>query len=117
MNVEYPNIFHIVPNSLIDDFFIFGAIGGIVGYAWYLLSARNDPKNHLSIAIGIYGTILSGALGGLLAIVFDRNIAVSIIVGLLNQIIYMALVRSAKSDNFWKVIKEVLVRYLSGGKA
>lgn len=115
MDVQSPDIFNFLPGSSIDDFFMFGFIAGCVGYLYYIYSERNDPKNHLKWVIGLYGTILSGALGGLLAIVFDRNIAVSILVGLLNQLIYMALVRSAKSGDFWKVAKEVLIRYLTGG--
>ena len=110
------NIFELIPNSLIDDFFIFGFVGGIIGYLYYLFVSKNDDGNHLNFAVGIYGTFLSGCLGGLLAIVFDYSFGLSIIVGLLNQLIYMALIRSAKSGNFWKIIKEVLVRYLTGGK-
>jgi hypothetical protein len=110
------DIFHFLPNSPIDDFFMFGFMGGVVGYLYYLLTARHDKNNHLSFLIGIYGTILSGALGGLLAIVFDRDIRLSIIVGLLNQLLYMAMVRSAKDGHFLNVIKEVLIRYLTGGK-
>ena len=115
MDTRNPHIFTLIPESYIDDFFMFGFTAGMIGYLYYLYSARHDPKNHLSWIIGLYGTILSGALGGLLAIVFDRSIEVSIIVGLLNQLIYMALVRSARNGDFWKVIKEVLLRYLSGG--
>src|SRR5690348_6618905 len=99
--MDDPHFITIIPNSAVDDFFFFGFIAGIVGYLWYIYSSRNDPKNHLNWAVGMYGTILSGALGGLLAIVFDRNIKISIIVGLLNQLIYMALIRSAKSGDFW----------------
>ena len=115
MDTTNPHIINLLPGTMIDDFFVFGFLAGVVGYAWYLYSSRNDPKNHLNWVIGVYGTILSGAMGGLLAIVFDKNIGVSIVVGLLNQLIYMALIRSAKSGDFWKVIKEVLIRYLSGG--
>lgn len=115
MDTTNPHIINFLPNMMIDDFFVFGFLAGVVGYAWYLYSSRNDPKNHLNWVIGAYGTILSGAMGGLLAIVFDKNIGVSILVGLLNQLIYMALIRSAKSGDFWKVAKEVLIRYLSGG--
>ena len=116
LELSKPQIVNWIPNSMIDDFFVFGFIAGCVGYLYYIYIERNDPKNHLKWVIGAYGTILSGALGGLLAIVFDRNLAVSIVVGLLNQLIYMALVRSAKSGDFWQVIKEVLIRYLTGGQ-
>lgn len=111
-----PNLIHILPNTCLDDFFFFGFVAGVVGYAYYLFVEKNDAKNHLHWIIGLYGAILSGSLGGLLAIVFDRNIAISILVGLLNQLIYMGLVRSVKGGNFTKVLKEILVRYLTGGK-
>jgi hypothetical protein len=116
MEGNYPDFIKIIPNSPIDDFFFWGFIAGIIGYLYYVYVSRNDPKNHLNAIAGIYGTILSGSLGGLLAIVFDKNIAVSIIVGLLNQLIYMALIRSVKSGDFWQVVKEVLIRYLTAGK-
>lgn len=112
-----PNLIKFLPNSYIDDFFFWGFIGGIVGYLIYLFSSRHDTKNHLNWIIGIYGTLLSGSLGGLLAIVFDKDIRLSIIIGLVNQMIYMGLVRAAKSGDFLKVLKEVLIRYLTGGKA
>ncbi len=110
------SLINFVPNTAIDDYFVFGFLAGIVGYLYYLYASRHDPKNHLNWVIGLYGTVLSGALGGLLAIVFDRDIRISIIVGLLNQLIYMALIRSAKTGQFWQVIKEVLIRYLTAGK-
>ena len=75
---------------MVDDFFIFGFLGGVVSYAYYLFTTKNDPKNHLNGFAGLYGTFLSGCVGGLLAVVFDRAIELSILVGLLNQIIYMA---------------------------
>lgn len=108
---------HFIPNSLLDDFFFFGFIGGIVSYAWYLWVERNDPTNHMSFVAGLYGTFLSGCVGGLLAIVFDRAIELSIVVGLMNQVIYMAFLKSAKSGKFFEVLKELLVRYLTGGNA
>lgn len=115
--METENLVSIIPNSMVDDFFIFGFTAGMLSYAYYLFTNRNDPNNHVSVAAGFYGTILSGALGGLLAIVFDRSIALSIIVGLLNQVIYMAFLKSAKSGKFWEVFKDMLVKYLTGGKA
>lgn len=110
------DIFNFIQNSPIDDFFCFGFLGGVIGYLYYRFTSKSDDGNHLNLLIGLYGTILSGSLGGLLAIVFDKDIRLSIVVGLLNQMIYMALVRSAKSDDVWKVIRDVLVRYLTGGK-
>lgn len=110
------DIIRLIPGTLIDDFFIFGFLSGMVGYLYYLYTNYDDPKNHLKLIVGFYGMLLSGSLGGLLAIVFDRSIEVSIIVGLLNQLIYMALVKSARSGTFWPVIKDVLIRYLTGGK-
>lgn len=112
-----PNFINILPNTCLDDFFFFGFVAGVVGYAYYLFVEKNDPKNHLHWLIGFYGAILSGSLGGLLAIVFDRNIGISILVGLMNQLIYMGLVRSVKGGDFVKVLKEVLVKYLTGGKS
>jgi hypothetical protein len=105
----------ILPNSLVDDFFIFGFIGGIVSYMWYLYVERNDPSNHMSFTAGIYGTFLSGCVGGLLAIIFDKAIELSILVGLLNQIIYMSFLKAAKSGKFLTVLKDVLIRYLTAG--
>jgi hypothetical protein len=109
-------IIYLIPNAMIDDYFVFGFLGGIVGYLWYWFTNRSDPKNHVHVIAGIYGTLLSGLLGGLLAIVFDNRIEISIVVGLLNQLIYMALMKSARSKDVWGVIKDVLVRYLTGGK-
>lgn len=100
---------------MLDDFFVFGFIGGTVSYAWYLFVERNDPSNHMSLVAGIYGIFLSGAVGGLLAIIFDKAIELSIAVGLLNQIIYMSFLKSAKSGKFLEVLKDVLIRYLTGG--
>ena len=110
-----PQLINIIPNTMIDDFFIFGFIGGVVGYMYYLYTSRDDPGNHLKVWIAMYGLLVSGLLGGLLAIVFDRAIELSIVVGLLNQLIYMAFIRAVKSGDYWKVVKEVLVRYLTGG--
>ena len=107
-------IINIIPNTLIDDFFLFGFLGGVIGYAWYLYTNRDDPRNHLKLVLALYGIFLSGCLGGLLAIVFDKAIELSIIVGLLNQLIYMAFMKSAKSGDFWGVIKDIIVRYLTG---
>lgn len=109
-------LINLLPNSAVDDFFFFGFLAGAVGYLYYVYTNKDDPKNHLKFAIGLYGMFLSAFIGGLLAIVFDRSIEVSILVGLLNQLIYMALIKSAKSGDFWGVIKEVLIRYLTGGK-
>ena len=100
---------------MVDDFFLFGFAGGIFSYLWYLKVEMNDPKNHMSIWAGIYGTFLSGGIGGLLAIVFDKAIALSVLVGFLNQIIYMSFLKAAKSGKFSSVLREVLIRYLTGG--
>lgn len=117
MNGSVPEqLIHVIPNSYIDDFFLVGYISGMVGYAWYLYTNKNDPKNHISIFAGFYGTILSGALGGLLAIAIDRSYAISIIVGLLNQLIYMALLRSARSKVFWEAIRDVFIKYITMSK-
>jgi hypothetical protein len=111
-----PNqLIYLLPNSMVDDFFVFGFIGGIFSYMIYAFVERNDPKNHMSIWAGLYGTFLSGGVGGLLAIVFDKAIELSILVGFLNQIIYMSFLKAAKSGKFINVLKEVLIRYLTGG--
>ncbi len=108
-------IINIIPATYVDDFFVFGFLGGLVSYAWYLFTSRRDERNHLSILAGIYGVFLSGCLGGLLAIAIDRSIEISIIVGLLNQILYISIIRSVKNDGFIKALKEVLISLLTGG--
>lgn len=108
-------IINLIPGSFVDDFAVFGFLGGAIGYAWYLFTARNDPKNHLHFFVGIYGVFLSGCLGALLAIAVDKSIELSIVVGLVNQLLYMAIVRSVKSNAFLKVLKEVLISFLTGG--
>lgn len=107
----------IIPNTMIDDFFFFGFLGGIVSYAYYLFTNKSDPNNDISGIAGFYGTLLSGCVGGLLAIVFDRAIELSILIGLLNQIIYMTFIKSAKSGKFFEVLKDILIKYLTAGKA
>ncbi len=107
--------FNPISETMIDEFAIFGFIGGIVGYAWYLWSNRHDPQNHMSLVAGIYGVFLSGCLGALLAIVFDRKIELSIIVGLTNQLIYMIIIRSVKKGEFWKSLRAILLNLLRGG--
>ncbi len=106
---------YFLPNSMVDDFFVFGFLGGLVSYAWYLFTSRHDPKNHLGILAGIYGVLLSGCLGGLLAIAIDRAIEISIFVGLLNQILYLAIIRSVKNDGFVSALKEIIISLLTGG--
>lgn len=104
-----------LPNTMIDDYFFFGFIGGIVGYLYYIYVSRDDTKNHLKYWIALYGLLVSGLMGGLLAIVFDKAIELSIVVGICNQLIYMAFIRAVKSGDAWKAIKELLIRYLTGG--
>lgn len=106
----------IIENTMIDDFFIWGFVGGFFGYAYYLWSSRHDPYNHLHWIIGLYGTLLNGCLGGLFAIVIDQKIEYSIAIGIFSNLIYMGLVRAGKSNQFFKAVKEVLIRYLTGGK-
>jgi len=111
------DVVHFISGSTVDDFFFFGFIGGLVSYAWYLFNARNDSKNHLGFWAGICGVFLSGCLGGLLAIAIDRAIELSIIVGLVNQVLYLAIMRSVKNGGLWTAIKEVILTYLTkGGK-
>lgn len=105
----------IFPNTLIDDFFIFGFIGGIVGQAWYIFATRTMKNHIISIWAIIYGLIISGMLGGLLAIVFDRSLELSILVGLTNQLIFLAMIKSVMKGEFWTVMKDILVKLLTAG--
>lgn len=117
MNKEF-EMFLLLPNNPIDDFFLWGFVSGLVGYAYFLYTERNDTtkeKRKVGFIASLYGVFLSGCVGGLLAIVFDRSYQISIVVGLLNQLIYLALVKAAKSGNFVAVIKEILVQYLTAG--
>lgn len=101
-------------NTMIDDYFVFGFISGFLSFLYYRFLFRDDPHNHISFLSGTYGAILSGSLGGLLAIVFDNNIAVSIFAGLTNQILYLAILKSTKHGDFWPVIKEIIIKLLGG---
>lgn len=112
--MTYPDLINIIPNTFVDDFFFFGFAAGMVGYAWYWFTNRDDKKNHVSVVAGFYGVFLSGCVGGLLAIVFDRNIGLSILIGLLNQLIYMGMLKAAKNGDLAGVFKELLIRYLGG---
>lgn len=109
------HLINILPNTMVDDFAIFGFLGGMVGYAWYLFTNRKDPKNHMNVFVGIYGVFLSGCLGALLAIAVDRSIALSIVVGLVNQVLYIAIVRSVKNKNFLAGLRQILINLLTGG--
>lgn len=103
-----------VPGTIIDDFFFFGFVGGIVGHMYYFFSMRGQ-NTHVSFWVALYGIIVSGLLGGLLAIVFDRSIEVSILVGLLNQVVFLAMTKAVIKGDFWKVFKEILIKLLTGG--
>jgi len=112
------DIIPILPNTMIDDFFFFGFLGGIVGYAYYIFATRDldgHLKNKGRFWITLYGILISGLLGGLLAIVFDRSIELAILVGLTHQIIYMTLIKGVAKGEFWTAIKEVIVKLLTGG--
>lgn len=108
------HLIRIIPNTMVDDYFAFGFISGFLSFLYYRYMFRNDPKNHISILSGIYGALLSGSLGGLLAILFDQSISLSIFVGLANQFIYIAILRSTKNGDFWKVVKEMVIKLLGG---
>jgi hypothetical protein len=110
------DIIQLVQGQMIDDYFVFGFLGGVVSYMVYLWTNHTNPKNHIGIIAGIYGVFLSGSLGGLLAIVFDKAIELSILVGLLNQIIYLAIIRSSKDNKILEALKDILIRYLTAGK-
>lgn len=98
-----------------EHFLFWGFISGFVGYAYYLFASRNDPKNHLNWLVGLYGTFLTGCAGALFALIIDQKIAYSILVGMFTNLIYMAMIRAAKSNEFLKAVKEVFIRYLTGG--
>lgn len=105
----------ILPHSLVDDFFFFGFLGGAVGYAYYIWATRNHPKATVSIPVVVYGLLVSGALGGLLAIVFDRSIELSILVGLLHQFVYLSLVKITESGQGWETLKQIVIKLLTAG--
>ena len=109
------DIIKFVPGTLIDDFFTFGFIGGLVGYAYYIFSTR-EMKNHLiSFWAVLYGILISGMLGGLLAIVFDRSLELSILVGLFNQILFLTITKAVARGEFWAVMRELLIKLLTAG--
>lgn len=109
--------FKFVPNNLVDDYFIWGFISGAVGYAYYLFTSGADGKHPITrtFLATVYGIFLSACVGGLLAIVIDRAYQISIIVGLLNQIIYVAMLRAGATGDFWNAIKDILLQYLTAG--
>ena len=112
------NLVNLIPGSMVDDFFFFGFMGGIVSYAWYLFASQNEKQqNHIGFWVGLYGSFLSGCLGGLLAVAIDRAIEISSIVGLVNQVLYLAIIKSVKNGGIGKAIKEVVLLYLTGGRA
>ncbi len=109
------DLIQIIPNTLIDDFFFWGFIGGLVGYAWYQFSTR-EMKNHtIYFWTVLYGVLISGMLGGLLAIVFDRSLELSILVGLLNQILFLSITKAVAKGEFWNVMKQILIKLLTAG--
>lgn len=92
-----------------------------MSYLYYRLinkERKTDPntQSDRSFWIALYGTVLSGCVGGLLAIVFDRAIELSILVGFLHHILYTSIIKSAKDDHFLSVLKEILIKYLTAGK-
>lgn len=111
-----PEIIHWIPNSLIDDFFVAGFIGGFIGFLAYHYTNLNNPNNHIRLFSGMYGAFLSGCVGGLLAVVFDRSIELAILVGLLEQFIYLAVVKSSRSGKFFETLRDIVIRLLTAGK-
>lgn len=111
------NLVNVIPSSLIDDFFVAGFIGGFVGFLAYHYTNQNNPKNHIRFFSGLYGAFLSGCVGGLLAVVFDRSIELAIMVGLFEQFIYLAVLKSSRSGKFFEALKEIIIKLLTGGKA
>ncbi len=105
----------VIPKSMVDDFFMVGFASAFIGYLYYLYLFRHDPKNQIGFLLGIYGAFLSGCIGGMLAIVFDKALELSIVVGLFSQIIYMALLKSIRGKKFFEIVREILVKYLTAG--
>jgi len=96
-------------------YFIWGFISAAISFLYYeAIISKN--KNNLSILSVVYGFILSGLVGGLLAVVFDRTIGLSIIVGFTHQILYTSIVKTAQGGQFFSVVKEILIKYLTAGK-
>lgn len=79
-------------------FFLFGFLGGLVGKAFvYFIKIENE---NASIRSGIYyavGITLSGLMGGLLAIVIDKQIQFSIVVGIFTEFVYLLFLRKIRN--------------------
>lgn len=108
-------LINVIPGTLVDDFFFFGFLGGFVGYAYYTFVTKNHHVMDKNIFVMLYGLIISGCLGGLLAIVFDRSIELSILVGLLHQFLYLSIIRLTETGEGWGTIKQILIKLLTAG--
>lgn len=107
----------------IEQYFIWGALGGAVGYAWYIYAIRDgDPQyNHVykagvrGFCLAAWGIFLASIMGGLFAIVFDHSMGVSIITGMTSFLTFTAMVRVARTGKFMDNIRDLLIRLLTGG--
>lgn len=99
--------------ELILLYFSWGFLSAVVSYLYYQLVVDKIKQKPFQV---LYGLFLSGCVGGLLAVVFDRSIAVSIIIGFVHQVLYTAILKTAKGGKLFEVIKEILVKYLTAGK-
>ncbi|MFA5395891.1 MAG: hypothetical protein WC346_07790 [Methanogenium sp.] len=78
-------------------YFLFGFLGGLIGkafsYFWKIEHENGGIKSNVYYAIGI---LLSGLMGGLLAIVIDKRIELSITVGIFTDLFYTVFLKKIK---------------------
>lgn len=106
------------------DYFLWGALSGAVGYAYYVFVTRkgDNTQNHVyrsnprGFALLTTGILLSSLLGGLFAVAFDHSRAVSIMTGVFTFFVYTSILRGVKSGHFMIAVRDLLVRILTGGK-
>lgn len=99
----------------IDQYFLYGFGSAMVSYLYYTLVATHN-KEHMPVWQGIYGTIISGFVGGFMAMALDRSIYLSIVVGFMHQIIYMAMIKTGTNKRFFSVLSEMIVKLFGGVK-
>ena len=99
------------------DFFFWGAFAGAVGHAYYLLvRGMEKGADGGTWMEAIAGVLLSSLMGGLFAVVFDRAIPVSIMVGAFTYFIFRSFLKAFQNDSVSSAIREVLIKLLGGGK-
>lgn len=107
----------------VTEYFMWGALSGAVGYAYYLYVTRyaSPSNNHVyttglrGFMLALLGVVLSSLLGGLFAVAFDRSRATSIITGVFTFFIYTSILRGLKSGSFLNAMRELLIKLLTGG--